>query len=250
MMDVSDSPTSTMDFDAKFLRKSSSCSTSSAQSLSSPNRLPGHIESGGCDRNREWIKLNVGGTYFLTTRATLCKDPNSFFSRLCQELPQPQLHTDKDESGAFLIDRDPAYFGPVLNYLRHGKLVMDNGLAEEGVLEEAEFYNLPDLVSLVEERIAERELSKVKPAPKNVYRVIQCQETELTQMMSTLSDGWKFEQLCGISTPYTYGSDDHTEFVCIVSKEYPGSSGTRGGGLKEPELTERVKSLISGGSRM
>jgi len=127
---------------------------------------------------------------------------------------------------------------------------MDKDLAEEGVLEEAEFYNLPDLVTLVEERIAERELSKIKPTPKNVYRVIQCQETELTQMMSTMSDGWKFEQLCSISTPYSYGSDDHTEFICIVSKEYPGTTGSKASGLKEPELSERVKSLISGGSRM
>ena len=51
---------------------------------------------------------------------------------------------------------------------------------------------------LDQERIAERELSKIKPTPKNVYRVIQCQETELTQMMSTMSDGWKFEQV-GVS---------------------------------------------------
>ena len=100
-------------------------------------------------------------------------------------------------------------------------------------------------------------------------------------MMSTMSDGWKFEQvrgmlfndnhllichvvsralessmqhrltlkllfiplsqLCSISTPYSYGSDDHTEFICIVSKEYPGTPGTKGNGLKEPELTDRVK---------
>jgi len=30
---------------------------------------------------------------------------------------------------------------------------------------------------------------------KNVYRVLQCSEEELTQMVSTMSDGWNFEQV-------------------------------------------------------
>lgn len=38
----------------------------------------------------------------------------------------------QDENGAFLIDRDPSYFGPVLNFLRHGKLVVENHLTLEG----------------------------------------------------------------------------------------------------------------------
>ena len=35
--------------------------------------------------NTKWIRLNVGGQVFLTTRTTLCKDPKSFFSRICRE---------------------------------------------------------------------------------------------------------------------------------------------------------------------
>lgn len=35
--------------------------------------------------SKEWVKLNVGGTVFLTTKTTLAKDPNSFLNRLVQE---------------------------------------------------------------------------------------------------------------------------------------------------------------------
>uniref|UniRef100_A0A8C6ZKV9 Potassium channel tetramerization domain containing 5 n=1 Tax=Nothoprocta perdicaria TaxID=30464 RepID=A0A8C6ZKV9_NOTPE len=168
----------------------------------------------------KWVRLNVGGTCFLTTRQTLCRDPKSFLFRLCQA--DPDLDSDKDETGAYLIDRDPTYFGPVLNYLRHGKLVINKDLAEEGVLEEAEFYNITSLIKLVKDKIRERD-SKISQVPvKHVYRVLQCQEEELTQMVSTMSDGWKFEQLVSIGSQYGCGRAQQAEYLLIVSREVKG----------------------------
>uniref|UniRef100_S4RTX7 Uncharacterized protein n=1 Tax=Petromyzon marinus TaxID=7757 RepID=S4RTX7_PETMA len=54
---------------------------------------------------------------------------------------------------------------------------------------------------------------------KHIYRVLQCKEEELTQMVSTMSDGWKFEQLISIGAPYGYGSSQQAEFLLIVSRE-------------------------------
>ncbi|XP_055519308.1 BTB/POZ domain-containing protein KCTD5-like isoform X1 [Leucoraja erinacea] len=171
----------------------------------------------GKEPNNKWVRLNVGGTHFLTTRQTLCREEKSFLYRLCQE--EGELLSDRDETGAYLIDRDPTYFGPILNYLRHGKLVVNKELAEEGVLEEAEFYNIAPLIKLVKEKIKERDCKPTQIPTKHVYRVLQCQEEELTQMVSTMSDGWKFEQLISIGSSYNYGNEDQAEFLCVVSKE-------------------------------
>jgi len=199
----------------------------------------------------EWVRLNVGGTVFMTTKTTLAKDPKSFLCRICQSDEDcgegvQRLGSEKDETGAFLIDRDPKYFGPVLNYLRHGKLVIDKNIVEEGVLEEAEFYNITDLIKLLKERIHSRDNSFGKSNGKHVYRVLQCHEDELTQMVSTMSDGWKFEQLINIGSQYQYGNEDHAEFLCVVSREYPNAVSSE----KVTEPTDRAKVLQQLGSRM
>lgn len=38
----------------------------------------------------------------------------------------------QDENGAYLIDRSPEYFEPILNYLRHGQLIINEGINIRG----------------------------------------------------------------------------------------------------------------------
>lgn len=40
----------------------------------------------------------------------------------------------QDGNGAYLIDRSPEYFEPILNYLRHGQLIINEGINIRGKL--------------------------------------------------------------------------------------------------------------------
>ncbi|XP_002163777.1 BTB/POZ domain-containing protein KCTD5 [Hydra vulgaris] len=171
------------------------------------------MATNGCT-SKSWVKLNVGGKVFLTTKTTLLKEPDCFLGRLATE--DPDLPSDKDENGAYMIDRDPKYFSPILNYLRHGKVIIDDGLSIEGVLEEACFYSIKSLISILKDTI------NTKPSKGNrrhIYRVLQCQEEELAHTISNMSDGWKFEQLLNIGSNYNYGPDEQGEYLYIVSKD-------------------------------
>ncbi|XP_003385403.1 PREDICTED: BTB/POZ domain-containing protein KCTD5-like [Amphimedon queenslandica] len=188
----------------------------------------------------EWVKLNVGGTLFMTTKTTLCKEKKSFLARLC--LDDPDLPSLKDETGAYLIDRDSRYFPVILNYLRHGKIIVEPTLHIDGVLEEAEFYNIQSLVEQLTEKKNGRDTTVQVGDQKQVYRVLHCQEGELTRMLSTLSDGWKMTQLVNIGSQYSYSSDDQSEFLVVVSKEFEDPPAARSDSKptnKERVLTER-----------
>jgi hypothetical protein len=65
----------------------------------------------------DWIKLNVGGRLFTTTRSTLTKYPYSMLGRMFDDT---RWASAIDQDGSYLIDHDPNQFDAILNYLRYG----------------------------------------------------------------------------------------------------------------------------------
>jgi len=57
-------------------------------------------------------------------------------------------------------------------------------------------------------------------------------------MVSTMSDGWKFEQLINIGSSYNYSNDgDQAEFLCVVSRECAANAANE----RKLESTDRAK---------
>eukprot|EP00005_Dracoamoeba_jomungandri_P010023 CAMPEP_0174265634 /NCGR_PEP_ID=MMETSP0439-20130205/27260_1 /TAXON_ID=0 /ORGANISM="Stereomyxa ramosa, Strain Chinc5" /LENGTH=739 /DNA_ID=CAMNT_0015352191 /DNA_START=14 /DNA_END=2230 /DNA_ORIENTATION=+ len=91
------------------------------------------------------IKLNMGGKKFVTTKGTLTRVPNSYFSVMLSG-KFPAL---KDDEGAFFIDRDGEYFAPILSFLRTNVFVVPPGMSREAVFCEMEFYGMGELCSYI-----------------------------------------------------------------------------------------------------
>ena len=106
------------------------------------------------------LKLNIGGHKFETTKSTLTNVSIFFSSLLSGRYP-----TLKDENGAYFIDRNGEYFGPILYYMRTRHLIVPPSMNVEALLHEAEYYLIEDLASELRDVI--------NPPEKEVLNVIQ-----------------------------------------------------------------------------
>lgn len=108
------------------------------------------------DNNSEWVTLNVGGKYFTTSKRTLTtNEPTSMLARMFSDDTEGYLTPSSiDKNGAYLIDRTPTYFEPLLNYLRCGQLVYDKNVNPAGILEEAKFFGIESVIPLLEQIIS------------------------------------------------------------------------------------------------
>eukprot|EP01006_Ploeotia_vitrea_P019659 TRINITY_DN51883_c0_g1_i1.p1 TRINITY_DN51883_c0_g1~~TRINITY_DN51883_c0_g1_i1.p1 ORF type:complete len:301 (-),score=38.05 TRINITY_DN51883_c0_g1_i1:733-1635(-) len=104
-------------------------------------------------KGKDRVVLNVGGSVFETSKATLMTDSGSFFHAM--------VHSGAwapDETGQFFIDRDPQFVREILNYLRKGQLdgKMPN-LSDPGTLppndveflvEQLDFFQIDSLLAV------------------------------------------------------------------------------------------------------
>ena len=140
----------------------------------------------------DWIRLNVGGTIFETSRSTLTSDSDSILSRMFEpnsNLPPATITKD----GVYQIDACPRSFEVVLNWLRYRTLILGDHKVED-VFPIVDYFGLGELRRRLETAKEEQEAedkkmtSAIETSTDKLEEVLQHIECELTNMNEKLED--------------------------------------------------------------
>ncbi|XP_008400180.1 BTB/POZ domain-containing protein KCTD7 [Poecilia reticulata] len=93
----------------------------------------------------EVISLNVGGTLFTTRLSTLRRYDDTMLAAMFSG----RHYIPRDAEGRYFIDRDGAYFGDILNFLREGELPQRDRV--RSVHREAQYYAIGPLLDRLED---------------------------------------------------------------------------------------------------
>ena len=116
------------------------------------------------------------GKIFRTTKTTLQSEPDSMLAKMFSGEFAPGT---KDEQGAYLLDQNPKYFEPILDYLRTRELINDPNVSMDGVLAVARFFGIQSLVDQIEElKQADEKFEKEKKAKAELAERIEKQKKE------------------------------------------------------------------------
>ena len=92
--------------------------------------------------NSEPITLNVGGIKHQTTITTLSTSSDSVLFKMFEG----NFSMKPSKDGSYFIDRDGTHFRHILNFLRDGKVNINDNLIITELLQEAQYYQIPTLV--------------------------------------------------------------------------------------------------------
>lgn len=160
---------------------------SMVKQLSATEDVPNPKDKGAMT---DWLRLNVGGTIFETSRSTLTSDSCSILSRMFEpnsNLPPATTSTD----GVYLIDACPRSFEVILNYLRYKNLILGDVKVDD-VLPVTDYFGLSELRELLEShRDKENEekgrlICVIEDSVEKLDEVLQQVECELTNINEKL----------------------------------------------------------------
>ena len=112
------------------------------------------------------LELDVGGQLFKTNIQTLCKYPDSMLCAMFSHTDSGLIPMPKTEKGHFFLDVNPIYFGVVLDWLRLGKVTLDNPGLLKGTMALAEYFGLDELTE--ELKVIEKKNDR-KSFPEKLY---------------------------------------------------------------------------------
>ncbi|KAL6066528.1 FH protein interacting protein FIP2 [Balamuthia mandrillaris] len=138
----------------------------------------------------QWVKLDVGGHRFVTRRETLCNAPGMLSSMFSG------TYKLNKRNGYYFIDRDGTHFRYILNYLRNGILALplDNKLVCTELLIEAKYYQLNDVIEIIEkEKLHYEELYRKQFLPMLSLEDVITPEQKATVELEDLNSKLLFE---------------------------------------------------------
>ena len=106
-----------------------------------------------CNKLPSIVDINVGGHIYTTSLSTLTRFSESMLGAMFSG----RQSVAKDSRGNFFIDRDGAMFRYVLNFLRSARMNLPDNFQEfDQLREEADFFQIPQLIDALREAKAER----------------------------------------------------------------------------------------------
>ena len=91
----------------------------------------------------QWLRLDVGGTIFQTTKETLTSEPQSMLAKMFDN--QNQIPATDIKDNCHMIDSDPIAFKIILEWLRHRSIVLPEGITAKMLMPTITYFGLTEM---------------------------------------------------------------------------------------------------------